>query len=393
MPAAFKAPTRPLSELILQDAGYSPGGSSTGIWRAFPRQGGLPIGLYKPYSEKMLGKLDVASLDALICWRQELSPGNRSDLDEFCAFPQEIVLDDGQVAGILMDEARNAFFRSVPGEDRRQPRHADELGRPYRPDERPGLHYFPPPQKAALLGVLLKRLIWLHGHQVVVSDLHPRNMLVTSDLRMCDIYLLDCDSFWLGDRHAFPPHAPEMWRVGDGTTATKATDLAKFAMITDRVVKENFSNPEFSDASLLRLLPSQHVTLLRSMWEVDPVLRSEQLSTMAQSLTCLVTSPPGREPKLWKWTDKDGYIPWDEQAAPAEPAPTRPEPSMPTPPAADPSIWAPPPTQATARRPYRTSRPRTSVTSRSGTVYARVIAAVLLAALLAFVILHFAVWR
>lgn len=394
MPAAFQAPTMRFSDLILQDAGYSPGGSSTGIWRAFPPQGGLPVGLYKAYSEKMLGKLDTASLDALICWRQELSPADRKYLDAFCAFPQFIVLDGDRVTGILMDEAPNAFFRTVPGQDRRQPRHAEELGRPYRKDERPGLYYFPPPQKAALLGVLLERLIWLHGHQVVVSDLHPRNMLVTSDLSMCDVYLLDCDSFWLGDRHAFPPHSPEMWRVGDGATASRATDLAKFAMVTDRVVKENFSNPEFSEASLLRLLPSQHVTLLRNMWEVDPALRSEQLTSMAQSWTYLVTSPPGRGVRLRKWTDEAGYVPWDEQAPPAEPVPAGPEPVVPVQPIAEPPAPVPTTRPVTAGRGYTTSGRKTAAKSRDLTVYYGIIAAVVAVIVVAFLILYFgfAVW-
>ncbi len=392
MSAAFEAPTVPFSELLLQDAGYSPGGSSVGIWRAFPRQGGLPIGLYKAYSEKMLGKLNAASLDALICWRQELSPADRKFLDAFCAFPQFIVLDGDRVTGILMDEAPNAFFRPVPGQDRRQPRHAEELGRPYRRDERPGLYYFPPPQKAALLGVLLERLIWLHGHQVVVSDLHPRNMLVTSDLSMRDIYLLDCDSFWLGDLHAFPPHAPEMWRVGDGATATRATDLAKFAMVTDRVVKENFSNPEFSDESLLRLLPSQHVRLLRQMWQVDPALRSAQLNSMAQTWTYLVTWPPGREVMLHKWTDESGYTLWDEQVGAAEPAPPRPEPAIPTQTIPEPHTWVPAAQSAMARRHYRRPRRKILARSRSVTVYYTLIAAVLAAIVVAFLILRFVVW-
>lgn len=392
MPAAFKAPTMQLSELILLDAGYSPGGASTGIWRAFPKQGRLPLGLYKAYSEKMLGKLNTAGLDALICWRQDLSSVDRRSLDAFCAFPQVIVLDGDSVAGVLMDEAPDAFFRTVSGQDRRQPRHAEELGRPYRGDERPGLYYFPPPQKAALLGVLLQRLIWLHGRQVVVSDLHPRNMLVTTDLSMRDIYLLDCDSFWLGDLHAFPPHAPEMWRVGDGTTATRATDLAKFAMVTDRVVKENFSNPEFSDESLLRLLPSQHVKLLRHMWQVDPVLRSERLSTMARAWTSLVTFPPGREVTLYKWTDETGYAPWEEQSGTVELAPPEPEPVPPSA-SSDPYTWVSVMPPATTRKSFNTPRSQVPAKARRAATYFPSIVFVLAMILVALLIFHFEVWR
>jgi hypothetical protein len=328
MAGASRARTVRRSDLILNDSNYRPGGASTRICRA-ARPDGRPVGLYKEYSDKMLGELNGDSLDELICWRQYLRLADRKFVDSFCAFPHTIVLDDDDRAvGILMNEAPAAFLQSIPGREGLQPRHAEALGRRYREDRTREIYYFPPPHKIALLGVFLEQLIWLHDHHIVISDLHPRNTLVTADVAMREIYLLDCDAFWLDDLHAFPPHAPEMWRVGDGRSATRATDLAKFALFTARAVDEDFSNPHFSNETLLRLLPSHHVRQLERMYSVDPSLRTETLRVMAHAWTRLVKAPPGRPTSMYIWTDETGRIRY-EPTATAALTPPRPEPAEP----------------------------------------------------------------
>jgi hypothetical protein len=346
MPGALNgASTVQLAELILTDSDYRPGGSSARICHATgpSRQ---PYGLYKEYNKRMLDGLNQESLARLVRWRVGLGLADREFLDSFCALPHTLVCDGDQVVGILMQEAPAAFQWGIPGRPL-QPRHAEALGRRHRDDRRREVDYFPPPHKIALLGVLLQRLIWLHDHDVVVSDLHPRNTLITADIGRRDIYLLDCDAFWLGDDHAFPPHAPEMWQVGDGNSATRATDLAKFAMLTTRAVNEDFANPGFSAEKLLRVLPSHHVRLLRRMYSVDPDLRSETLRSMAYSWTRMVKSRT-----MFIWTDEAGRVPWmADPAASTAPQPAAPpaaEPGRPpewTPPAAQPSAqpeWVPP---------------------------------------------------
>lgn len=315
MPRYFGARTVQLAELILTDSGYRPGGSSTRICRAEEKNGRSPW-LYKEYSQKMLGELDETSLDELICWRQDLCFRDRNFVDSFCSFPQAIVLDGDRTVGILMDEAPAAFLQYIPGKQGLQPRHAEALGRRYREDRQKDAPYFPPPHKIALLGVLLQQIIWLHDHSIVISDLHPRNMLVTADMDMRCIYLLDCDAFWLGNLHAFPSHAPEMWRVGKGKSSTPATDLAKFALLTARAAAEDFSNPHFSDEQLRRLLPSQHVRQLRRMCSVDPSLRTETLRTMAHAWAGMVKSSPGRPTTMYIWNDDTGRIRWDPARTP-----------------------------------------------------------------------------
>jgi hypothetical protein len=309
--------------------------------------------VYKQYSQEMLGKLNEASLERLICWRQDLRPADIKVIDSFCAFPREIVRDGNRVVGILMNEAPAAFLRRIPGKSEPQPRHAEALGR-RQPDDGREVEYFPPPHKIAVLGVLLQRMIWLHDHNVVVSDLHPRNTLVTADIGRRDIYLLDCDSFWIDGHHAFPPHAPEMWQVGDGASASPGTDLAKFALFTARAVDEDFSGLDFSDEQLLRVLPSQHVRQLKRMYSVDPTLRTDTLRTMASSWTRMVKSVPGQQPIMYIRTDETLRRRWNPVGTPVSAR------SPVTPPLPVMEEWAEPDLGAPPVRASRTSasRPR-----------------------------------
>lgn len=357
MPYAFKSRTLQLSDLTLGTPSYGSGGYSTRICQVTWRDG-YSFRLYKEYNEKALAELNTASLDELVYWRQCLPSDERKSLDSFCAFPQIIVLDNhGEVAGIVMDKARTVFFQANPGKVGRRPRHAEALGRRYREDLKPQMHYFPPPHKLALLGVLLQRLIWLHDRNVIVADLNPRNTLITADLDLREVYLLDCDSFWLGNQHAFPLQAPEMWRVGDGKTASQATDLAKFSLLTSRAVSEDFAGQDFSEEALAPVLPSHHVRQLKAMSTVDPSWRSEKLRNMAYSWTRLVQGST-----MYTRTDA-GRVPWGEPAAavvlpPASPVQVLvdhsllvPDPRPPAP-AASPSPWTSPPisAQTSARR-------------------------------------------
>jgi hypothetical protein len=307
MPDAF---TVWLSELNLSTSGYRPGGFSSRICRA-ARVSGEPLGLFKEYTHDKRRSLNVSTLEILVRWRHDLPTVDRKILDSFSAYPNAIVRDGEDVAGILMNEAPSSFLQRHSAKDA-QPRQAEALGRSRNGAggiAKNAALYFEPPHKFALLGVLLQRLIWLHDHRVIIGDLQPRNVLVTADIDIRDIYLLDCDSFWLGDLHAFPPHAPEMWRV-DEQCANPATDLAKFARLVARSACEDFSISSFPDEELREMLPGQHVRQLQRMWSVDPSLPAERLRSMAHAWTGLVKSARGGRTRMYLWTDAAGRIPW-----------------------------------------------------------------------------------
>ncbi len=336
MPAAA---TVQLSELTLSASGYRPGGFSTKICRA-ARWGGQPIGLYKEYDPDKQRVVDVASLEILVRWRQDRPAAERKFVDKFCAYPRAIVRDGQDVVGILMNEAPAEFLRMHPAKGA-QPRQAEVLGRRRDKAQEPDVPYFEPPHKLALLGVLLERLIWLHDRYLVIGDLQPNNMLVTAGTDIREIYLLDCDSFWLGDLHAFPSHAPYMWNVG-GPDLTPATDLAKFARLVARIACEDFAIDSFPAEQLRDVLPSQHIRQLQRMWSVDPSLPAEQLRSMAHAWTNLVKSAPGRPTAMYVWTDSAWRTLWYPPGTPASPPPATTPTPTPTLPATPVDTWAEP---------------------------------------------------
>ena len=313
-----------LSDLTLSPSGYQPGGFSTRICRA-AGAGGQRLGLYKEYTPDKRRELNVPGLEFLVRWRQDLLPADRKFVDSFCAYPRVIVFDGLDVVGILMNEAPAAFLHMRPAKEP-QPRQADVLGRRRDMAREPEVSYFEPPHKLALLGVLLERLIWLHDQHLVIGDLQPSNILVTVGTDIREVYLIDCDSFWLGDLHAFPPHAPYMWNVGRHD-CSPATDLAKFARLVARATCEDFSIGHFPGEELRERLPSQHVRQLERMWSVDPSFTTEKLRGMAHSWTNLVRSAPGRPPTMYLWTDSAGRTRWYPPGEPASPPPADPGPT------------------------------------------------------------------
>jgi hypothetical protein len=307
--------TTQLSDLTLEPSGYQPGGFSTRICRASARR--QQLGLYKEYTPDKRRELNVFGLECLVRWRQDLPPAVRKFVDLFCAYPRVIVFDGPDVVGILMNEAPTEFIQMRPAREP-QPRQADVLGRRRDRAREPEASYFEPPHKLAVLGVLLERLIWLHDQHLVVGDLQPRNLLVTAGTDHREVYFIDCDSFWLGDLHAFPPHSPPMWDVSTND-CNPATDLAKFARLVARATCENFSIDYFPAEKLREVLPSQHVRQLERMWSVDPSFATEKLRSMAHSWANLVRSAPGRPGKMYLWTDSVGRTRWPTPSAPTGP--------------------------------------------------------------------------
>jgi hypothetical protein len=307
-------PTIQLGELELLSSGYQPGGFSKRIMRV--TAGLRTPGLYKEYTPEKRRELNVSSLQYLVRWRQDLPHDVREFLDLFCAYPRVVVLEGRDVAGIVMDEAPAEFIQKHPAREP-TPRQADVLGRRRDRAREPDAPYFEPPHKLALLGTLLDRMIWMHDRHLVVGDLQPSNILVTSGTTDREVYFIDCDSFWLGDLHAFPPHSPYMWDVGTDY-CSPATDLAKFARLVVRALCDNFSMDYFPAEKLHEFLPSHHVRQLERMWSVDPSFATVKLRSMAYSWTKLVRSAPGRPTRMYLETDRTGRIPWPLPGRPAD---------------------------------------------------------------------------
>lgn len=259
-----------LHDLDLAPSGYAEGATSQSIHRV--RNTLLWRGmLFKKYRDDVVSNaddLDVSALEARLQWMRELHPIQREYLLSICAFPQEIVYEDGDVVGFLMREARSVFL--FEGGTNR-PRHISELGR--RAElSKPDLPYFEPPHKLALLGQVLKQLVWLHEQGLVVGDLQPQNILVTESRSYRRVYFVDCDSFILNGVSVVRRREPDSWAVdaSDGRY-TRETDFAKFVLLTDRCLSEKWNTLGRSSLDFTEWMRNEDAHLLDRMWRQEPL--------------------------------------------------------------------------------------------------------------------------
>lgn len=308
-----------LSELRLEPTLYDLGGTARRLCRA-SNELGASEGLLKEYREKSLEELDTPSLEGLVRWRLDLPDEDKKYLDSCSAFPRAMVCQGESVVGILMPQAPAMFMKDHRTKGS-QPRTAEELGRERNKLGRPGAFYFEAPHKLAILGALLERLVWLHTRGVVIGDLQTQNVLVTADVDVRGIYLVDCDSLWLREQHVLPGSDPDAWHVGT-YEFTQSTDRAKFARLVSCALCEDFALGHYPAERLGEWLPTHQVALLKRMWEQDPTLATNELRSTARSWVNFVHSSPGAAPVMYVWpSSSTGRVLWTPVAhAPSTPA-------------------------------------------------------------------------
>ena len=199
--------------------------------------------LYKAYKQSILPLVDVGVLRELVYFPARLDAEQWNRLDSITAWPRAAVVDNGALAGILMDRAPDRFMRT----DRKGavvPRDLREAGAGYQTAVRRQSDYYEPPHKAALLGRLLEALSMMNGLGLVFGDLQPKNVLITAPSAAPPaILLVDCDSFWISGRHILPAFEPFGFDVPQdiraGSDFNHRTDLYKFAIASSEIVGEN----------------------------------------------------------------------------------------------------------------------------------------------------------
>lgn len=189
--------------------------------------------LFKQFRDEYLRDVCPSALDRCVAWRQGL-PGNlRRHLDSRTAWPRCVVRQAGQLRGVLMPIAPDPYFRRRP-DGRWTPRTMYDL--------LPSLRYRPAPlaEKLAVFGHSIKSVLWLHEQGVVVSDLHPDNILCAGDGR--GTYLVDCDSMVSLEHwgRIAPPAAPDILHEVIPGDPTEVTDLAKLAWLTIAILLDEF---------------------------------------------------------------------------------------------------------------------------------------------------------
>lgn len=251
-----------------------------------------PRYLFKEYGPTALDRLDQEALERLVTWRSRLrGRGGRAILSH-CALPSELVTFEGTVRGFLMPEAPSAYLWTTPeGSVAEQPdgariaRTGDELGRQIRHKNAAlDIEYqtYSTAHQFGLLGHLLTLTNTLHRGGIVLSDLQPKNFLVTVHSVRPSIYFVDCDSFSLDGRAPIAGLEPESWQTQAGPGRhDRLTDYAKFALLVVRAVcRDWWAPPEFD--RLDDVVSPAEVTLLRRMWDLDPSVTVRDLATLSR---------------------------------------------------------------------------------------------------------------
>jgi hypothetical protein len=269
----------------------------------------------KRYTEEGLKGLDAAALRDLIDWPARIGVEARDKLMAMSAWPRAVVVNGPDVIGVLMDEAPTKFFRTRDGELR--PRHFSIVAVRKEQAEKRGYPYYDFPQKIARLGHLLEELQFLHSNDIVVGDLQTNNILTTSPepdstgVVTTENFMLDCDSFIVNGRAAFPPMDPINTRPPYPVEGHSAiTDLYKLALLTIRCLSENLAADTIQYEKFSHILPTgDFVKLAKLLTEPNPGLTATDLANMARAWQSTVR----KNGKLFYRDDAALFGPWTEE--------------------------------------------------------------------------------
>ena len=299
-----------IDELQVDTASPIGEGGAAVLYRCITPGGAAMV--FKRYNEDALAQLDVEALRRLIEWPTTLRPEDRQRLLSICAWPQGLVVKGGSVIGLVIPEAPAKFFLQRKG--KLEPCHFTRIAVRNEEAQKRGYPYFDFPHKIARLGHLLSDLEFLHSKNIVIGDLQPNNILTTAPQPddtgtiSTENYLVDCDSFIVDGRAAFPPMDPVSTRppyTYDGFSAT--TDLFKFALLVIRCLSEHLAADAIHFDMYGQILPSADFEKLEKLLTSPaPGLNSADLASMARAWQ-LSVKPDGR---MYRRTDTVNREPW-----------------------------------------------------------------------------------
>ncbi|WP_433593161.1 hypothetical protein [Nocardia sp. CA-145437] len=286
-----------LTSLRLDPGGPLGEGGAAEIWRCtVPDRDRM---VFKRFRDEARADLDGDRLRQLVAWPRRLAAEDRERLLARCAWPSAVVTDGAEVVGVVLPEAPALYFHHAGSGWK--PRHFTRLAVPEQVAHRRGFEYYDFPHKLARLGRLLGDLDFLHDNGIVIGDLQPNNILVTSAVPagqtvVTQNYFLDCDSFLIDGRSAMPNLDPLPWRPpytnDDGFTAT--TDLFKFALLAIRCLAEDLAADRIDYQRFGQLVPvSDFGTLDALLTSPTPALTSADLRSLARAWQSVVRPDGG----------------------------------------------------------------------------------------------------
>jgi hypothetical protein len=217
---------------------------------------------YKRYLPYLRTAVAEHALDRMLAWRTGLPSADQQRLDRCCAWPLVIIRAGDELRGVLVQPAPDAFM--TWSGTRRKARSLSGL-RLFTEDvsEEEADAYVP--EVLAALGHTAQVIRWLHGHDVIVNDVQPENVLVDDEATR--IFLVDCDS--MVSRHwggaVAPPTAPDYINGVVTDDPSPSVDLAKLAWCTFLLLLRDFAPRGVDDwvaGTMRRYLTGSTVTLL-----------------------------------------------------------------------------------------------------------------------------------
>ncbi|WP_156094063.1 hypothetical protein [Lentzea aerocolonigenes] len=187
--------------------------------------------LYKRYLPDTTQGASAESLTTMAEWRRSLGLADRTFLDARTSWVRHVVMQDGEVTGVLVPPAPDPFWRMHKNAP--FPRDMAGLTLTAHDAKERGRDYASVPQTIARLGHLLRTLSFLHLNNVVVGDLRLQNTLTSGISQAPATYLIDCDAMVLNGVSALHVAEAQTMRPDDvegwPQLLDERTDCWKFA--------------------------------------------------------------------------------------------------------------------------------------------------------------------
>jgi serine/threonine protein kinase len=195
---------------------------------------------FKEYKAIFRSQVDFGALEAMSSFLAGQTFAEGSRIVERVAWPISLVADQGRPVGFLMPEVPDSFAVTLQlpsGAKKRDLAQFQHLLNPGAYLARRGIA-ISERDRYLLLAHLAESLALLHGHDVVVGDLSPKNVLFSLDpTPRC--FFVDADAMRLAGRSALPQAETPDWEirtVSSEELATKASDSYKLGLFVLRLL-------------------------------------------------------------------------------------------------------------------------------------------------------------
>lgn len=248
----------------------------------------------KIYSATTLARLDVTALERIAGLPHNLSAEERGWLHDRCAWPAEIVEEQGKVRGFLMRQVPSAFYFDFRTQTRGVVHKLQNVEFLLNSDdyrERAGLAPVTDKDRIELLMQVARYLSRLHYWGAAIGDLSPKNVLFSLKPDPASFFI-DCDAVKFNGDTALSQVETTDWEAPPGEPrATIATDSYKFGLLAVRLFARDQAT---RSPSAIAAISPELAALARRSQHSDPHQRPkprEWLTALKAAASSAPTTP------------------------------------------------------------------------------------------------------